>query len=252
MPLAATIAVAAGAVGVGVAAATLTYAIVGDEAQIFGRTLVSPTLPNQIALTFDDGPNPTATPRLLEILARHNARATFFLIGQFVRQQPALTREIAAAGHVIGNHTMNHPWLPRLSRSRILAELTDCNRALEDTLGRKVDFFRPPHGAKRPAVFRAASALGLSIVQWNLIVRDWNPVPAETILTRIEAGIARNQSRSRGTNVVLHDGGQSRLGEPRIPTVEAVSQLLARLAAGTEFVVPRRDPTGEFIFASGS
>jgi len=249
MPLSPVIAVAAGASLVA-AAAALTYGVVGDESQIFGPTLVAPPHPNQLALTFDDGPNPTATPRLLEILARHNVRATFFLIGQFVLREPGLTREIAAAGHTIGNHTMHHPWLPRLPARRILAELTDCSRALEDTLGQRVNLFRPPHGAKRPAVLRAAAALGLQTVQWNLIVQDWEPVDAQTILSRIEAGIAANQrrsigtSRSRGTNVVLHDGGQSALGQPRLPTVEAVGMLLSRLPPATEFVVPPQWSSG--------
>jgi peptidoglycan/xylan/chitin deacetylase (PgdA/CDA1 family) len=233
------VAIAAGA-GVAVAglAATMTYAMVSEESQIFGPTLVAPPLPQQLALTFDDGPNPSATPRLLEILARHNVRAAFFLIGQFVLREPGLTKEIAAAGHVIGNHTMHHPYLPKLSSGNILRELTDCNRALEDTLGWPVELFRAPHGARRPAVFRAARSLGLQMVQWNLIVQDWKPVSAETILSRIEGGIAANRSRSRGTNVVLHDGGQKSLGEPRLPTVEAVNILLERLAPDTVFLTP--------------
>jgi len=230
-------AAATGAALAGVAA-TLTYAMVSDQSQLFGPSLVAPPRPNQLALTFDDGPNPTATPLLLEILARHNVRATFFLIGQFVLREPSLTREIAAAGHVIGNHTMTHPYLPRLSAAHILREMTGCNRALEDTLGQPVTLFRAPHGARRPTVFRAARALGLTLVQWNLIVQDWEPVPAETILQRVARGIALNRKRGQGTNVVLHDGGQNSLGEPRLPTVEAVRLLLERLPATTAFVTP--------------
>jgi peptidoglycan/xylan/chitin deacetylase (PgdA/CDA1 family) len=195
-------------------------------------------LPNQLALTFDDGPNPAATPKLLEVLARHNARAAFFVIGDFVRREPALTREIAAAGHVLGNHTMSHPWLPFAADARIRAELAGCNAALEDTLGRKVELFRPPHGAVRPLVLRAARELGLKTVQWNLIVADWKPVGAETLLARLTAGIARNRRRGRGTNVVLHDGGQGGLGQPRLPTVEAVRRLLEDLPANTSLVTP--------------
>jgi len=231
------ISIAAGAALAG-AAAVLTYGMVADESQVFGRTLVAPPAPQQLALTFDDGPNPTATPRLLEILARHNVRATFFLIGQFVLREPALTREIAAAGHVVGNHTMHHPYLPWLSSRNILGELSDCNRALEDTLGQPIELFRPPHGARRPAVFRAARSLHLETVQWNLIVQDWEPVPAGTIHDRVARGIARNRSRGRGTNVVLHDGGQNSLGEPRLPTVDAVARLLQSLPSDTVFVVP--------------
>ena len=228
----------ASAAAVAAVAATLTYGMVGYGSQLFGPTLVRPPMAHQVALTFDDGPNPTATPRLLEVLARHNARATFFLIGQFVRQQPALTREIIAAGHVIGNHTMTHPYLPWQSSARIRQELGDCNRAIEDTIGEKVTLFRPPHGARRPAVFRAARELQLETVQWNLIVQDWQPVPAAIIHTKLERGWKRNRRRGHGTCVVLHDGGQSSLGEPRLPTVEATALFLEGLPIETEFVTP--------------
>ncbi|HEY6374034.1 MAG TPA: polysaccharide deacetylase family protein, partial [Edaphobacter sp.] len=84
-------------------AGTLTYATLSAGSQLFGPTLIAPARPNEVALTYDDGPNPAATPHLLEVLARHQVRATFFLIGNFVRQCPALVRQIAAAGHLIGN-----------------------------------------------------------------------------------------------------------------------------------------------------
>jgi len=211
-------------------AGSLTYATLSAQSQLFGRTVLAPPLPNQLALTFDDGPNPAATPQLLEVLARHKARATFFLIGDFVLREPTLTREIAAAGHVIGNHTMTHPWLPFVSAARIRTELASCNAALETTLGRRVLLFRPPHGAVRPAVLRTARELGLKTVQWNLIVGDWSAASADIILERTARGIARNRRRGRGTNVVLHDGGHTGLGQPRLNTVEAVDRLLGSLS----------------------
>ncbi len=214
------------------------YGISYPESQIFGRTLVAPPHPDQIALTFDDGPNPAATPRLLDVLARHQLQATFFLIGKFARQQPGLTRRIAAEGHLVGNHTMTHPWLPRLSSARIQQEIADCNHVLEDVLGAPVHFFRPPHGARRPAVLRQAAALGLRTTMWNLIVGDWKPQSPEALLGRLERGIAGNRRRARGTNVVLHDGGQSALGEPRLPTVRAVELLLERQGQSKSFVTP--------------
>jgi peptidoglycan/xylan/chitin deacetylase (PgdA/CDA1 family) len=221
------------------AAGTLAYATLSAQSQVFGRTLQAPPLPNQLALTFDDGPNPAATPRLLNILARRNVRATFFLIGDFVRLEPALTRQIAAAGHAIGNHTMTHPFLPRCSAARIRAELTGCSDILEATLGRRVTLFRPPHGALRPVVLRTARELGLETVQWNLIVGDWKPsVTTDGLLHTLEKGIAANRAAKRGTNVVLHDGGQASLGQPRLKTVEAVEMLLDRLAPDTVFVTP--------------
>ncbi len=214
------------------------YGISYPESQVFGRTLVAPPRANQVALTFDDGPNPEATPRLLDVLARHEVRATFFLIGDFARREPGLTRRIAVAGHVVGNHTMSHPWLPRLSALRIRQEIAGCNHVLEDVLGAPVRFFRPPHGARRPAVLQTAADLGLRTTMWNLIVEDWKPQPPEALLARLERGIAGNRRRARGTNVVLHDGGQSALGAPRLPTVRAVELLLERSLKATSFVTP--------------
>jgi len=219
------------------AAGTLTYAALSAQSQIFGPTLIAPARPNEIALTYDDGPNPTATPHLLEVLARHQVRATFFLIGKFVRQCPDLVRQIAAAGHLIGNHTMTHPWLPFHSAARIREELSACNKSLEDTLGAPVHYFRPPHGARRPYVLRTARELGLIPVQWNIIAGDWKPIDAATIAARVIKGITRNQRRNQASNIVLHDGGNLALGAPRTPTVEATNQLLQTYApGGTKFV----------------
>lgn len=224
--------------GAAALAGATAYGLLNSQSQWFGPVLVAPPGSHQLALTFDDGPNPVATPRLLEVLARHGARATFFLIGEHVRREPALTREIAAAGHRIGNHTETHPWLPRHGNSFIRQEIGTCQKTLEDTLGAPVTLFRPPHGARRPAVLAAARALGMETVLWNLILGDWHPVPAETIHARLEKGIARNRRRGVGTNLVLHDGGQHSSGAPRLPTVRAVEMLLDGLGGQMEFVLP--------------
>jgi peptidoglycan/xylan/chitin deacetylase (PgdA/CDA1 family) len=220
------------------AAGTTLYAGLSYESQLFGPSLVSPPDPRELALTFDDGPNPAATPRLLDILARHNARATFFLIGEYVLREPALTRELLAAGHTLGNHTMHHPWLPRHSESTIRAEIAACNNALEDTLGQPATLFRPPHGARRPAVMRIARELGLETVQWNVMVGDWMNRTPDDLHRRIERGIAANRRRQRGTNVVLHDGSQHDPRADRTATVDAVEKLLTQLAPETRFVTP--------------
>src|ERR1700677_3847379 len=97
----------------GLAAAGCAYAAMSPQSQIFGRTLTvpanTPGQPGELALTFDDGPTPACTPRLLDILAQHDVRATFFLIGGFAQQQPDLVRRIHSAGHLIGNHSWSHP-----------------------------------------------------------------------------------------------------------------------------------------------
>jgi peptidoglycan/xylan/chitin deacetylase (PgdA/CDA1 family) len=215
----------------------IAYAALYPRSQLFGSVLVAPAKPNEIALTYDDGPNDEVTQRLLEVLARHQVHATFFLIGRFVRQRTQLVRELAAAGHVIGNHSTTHPWLPWQTNARIRQELADCNAALEDTLGAPVRYFRPPHGARRPYVLRAARELGLTPVNWNIIAGDWVPVEPSTIVSRVGRGIARNQRRGHASNVVLHDGGHLGIGAPRMPTVEATDLILQRYKpTGTNFV----------------
>ena len=210
------------------AAGALAYASLYPTSQLLGPILTAPrNRPQDFALTFDDGPNPAATPQLLDVLARHNVRATFFLIGENVRREPALTRRIAAVGHAIGNHTMHHPWLTFCSPTRVRAELTDCNHALEDTLGAPVTLFRPPHGARSLTVLRTARALSLTPVNWNIIANDWEPVSSTILLSRIARAFAANRTHRRATNLVLHDGGHA---APRLPTVAATDALLNGLA----------------------
>ncbi|HEY0263551.1 MAG TPA: polysaccharide deacetylase family protein [Granulicella sp.] len=230
--------ITAAAIAAIAAAGSLTYAALSPQSQLFGRVLIAGNNPDQLALTYDDGPNPAATPQLLDLLAAHNVRATFFLIGRFVRTEAALTKRIAAAGHIIGNHTMTHPWLHSQSAARIRIELGDCNAALEDTLGAPVTLFRPPHGARRPAVLRIARELGLTAVNWNILANDWQPAldPA-VLLTRVQKGIARNRSACRSSNILLHDGFDQTLGADRLATVEATRRLLA-LHPAEHFVTP--------------
>lgn len=230
MAAAATLATAAVAGGA-------AYAALWPQSQLFGKVLVAGSDSNEIALTYDDGPNDAATEHLLEVLARHEVHATFFLIGGFARQRPALVRLIAAAGHVIGNHTMTHPWLSWQSAARIRQELAGCNAVLEDTLGAPVHFFRAPHGARRPVVLRIARELGLTAVQWNITAFDWNPIPSDEILGNITRGIEHNQGRKHASNVLLHDGGHRGIGQPRMPSVEATDLLLQRFkGSGMRFV----------------
>ncbi len=229
---------AAALTAAGLLASGCTYAALSAESQLFGKTLIASGNQNEIALTYDDGPNDIVTERLLDVLAVHNVRATFFLIGRYVRQRPQIARAIASAGHLIGNHTMTHPWLAWQSSARIRQELTDCNALLQDTLGIPIRYFRAPHGARRPAVLSIARSLGLTPVQWNIIPRDWQPISAEEIAARTVRGITRNQQHNRASNIVLHDGGQKGLGQPRLPTVGATRLLLHKYGpqAGTKFV----------------
>lgn len=222
----------------GLLAAGCTYAALSAQSQIFGKVLIAPRNAHEIALTYDDGPNDVVTERLLDVLAQHNVHATFFFIGRYVRERPQIVRAVASAGHLIGNHSMTHPWLAWQSAARIREELAGCNAILEDTLGAPIHFFRAPHGARRPAVLRIARSLGLAPVQWNILPGDWKPIGAEAIADRTIRAITRNQQQNRASNIVLHDGGQAGLGQPRLPTVEATRLLLEKYAlhTGTRFV----------------
>jgi len=220
--------VATGIAAVGVVAATLANAALRPGSQVFGRTLIAGNDPREVALTYDDGPNDACTESLLELLDRYNAKATFFMIGRFVRQNPALARQVHAAGHLVGNHTMTHPWLAWQSARRIGEELRGCQQALEDALGEPVRYFRPPHGARRPFVLRTATELGLTTVQWNAMGQDWNPISAEQIVTNLDRGISRSRNRHTSANLMLHDGSDVAMGADRSRTVRATEILLQR------------------------
>lgn len=223
----------------GLAAGGYAYAAMWPASQIFGRTIVAGRDPSELALTYDDGPNDPWTYNLLEVLARNNVRATFFFIGRFVRQRPEIARAVWNAGHLIGNHTMTHPVLLFQKPERVSYEIEACNQALEDTLGQRVRYFRPPHGARRPDVIATARSLGLTTVLWNAMGHDWNAPSPESIARRVSRQVTANQSRGRASNILLHDGGQQGIGQDRSSTVTATETLLAQFKPqGFRFVTP--------------
>ncbi|MGO8719226.1 MAG: polysaccharide deacetylase family protein [Acidobacteriaceae bacterium] len=243
-PSAGMIAAAAVAAGV-LAAGAYAYAGMWPTSQIFGRCVVAARKPTQIALTYDDGPNDRDTLRLLEVLAKHKVRATFFMIGRFVRQRPEIARAVAAAGHLIGNHTMTHPLLLVRPPHVVRQQLSDCNAALEDALGTPVRWFRPPHGGRRPDVLRTARELGLTPVLWNAMGYDWKPTTPEAVERNILRSFRKNIRRGYATNALLHDGGQAGIGQDRRHTIAATDRLIslwkdefARRGEVCEFVTP--------------
>jgi peptidoglycan-N-acetylglucosamine deacetylase len=227
--LALTAAVTAGAVSAG-------YQSMAPTGQWYGRTFIG--LPNGLphgskllAITYDDGPNDPHTLRLLEVLAKHGARGTFFCIGRYVQQRPDIVREIIKAGHIVGNHTFTHPMLIFKSASEIRREISGCRAALQDAIGEHSNLFRPPFGGRRPAVLRVVRELGLEPVMWNVTGYDWNAPPAAVIERKISRKI-------RGGNVILlHDGGHKQMGADRANTVAATDHVIARYKSeGYEFV----------------
>jgi peptidoglycan-N-acetylglucosamine deacetylase len=211
-------------------AGTFAYQAKFPTAQWFGRAFVGlPPGTRRLALTYDDGPNDPHTLRLLDVLARHGARATFFLIGRFVEQRPDIVREIVKQGHAIGNHTYSHAHLIFIGDKETLAQLKRCQQAIEDATGESVRLFRPPFGGRRPGTLPLARSLGLEPIMWNITGRDWNAGPAETIVRRISRRI------HGGDVILLHDGGHQAMGADRAQTVRATGKLLEQYD-GFEFV----------------
>ena len=207
------------------------WAAMSPAAQWFGPTHRRTGRKDWLALTFDDGPNPAITPHLLDLLDRHGARATFFLIGRFVRECSALAREIAARGHVVGNHTQTHPNLFWLSAARIGEELSRCQEAIAEAASRPPRWMRPPYGYRGPQLDPVVRRQGLrGVVMWTVIVQDWKPQPASRLIARL----ARAQG---GDIIVLHDGDHRALGGDRHHTLAALEHWLPRWRdAGVQFV----------------
>jgi len=150
------------------------------------------TTRKEVALTFDDGPNPLYVSIILQELARYQAQATFFLVGKMVHKYPELTRDLLASGHELANHTYNHPNITRLSTPALLREILLDRAAIKDVTGRNTVLFRPPGGNIDSEVARQLHALDYNIVYWNINAGDYRKlVPAEQasrILARVEPG----------------------------------------------------------------
>jgi len=177
----------------------------------------------RFALTFDDGPSPRNTPRMLDVLARHGARATFFLIADRARRHRELVRRIVAEGHEAGIHGSLHvpPWL--LPRALLLRDLDQAAAAVREACGRPVRHYRAPFGLLFRPQAAWVRARGVTPVLGDVYPRDWSLRESATIARRVIERLAP------GSIVILHDS--SALADPdRGPTVGAVDAILAEAA----------------------
>src|SRR5208337_4727918 len=173
-----------------VTAVAAGYQTMWPTGQWYGRTFAGlPRGAKLLALTYDDGPNDPHTMRLVETLARHGVRATFFVIGRCAEDRPDIVRELSSAGHVIGNHTFSHPLLIFKSAAEVRGEILRCRAVLQDVIGKHSNLFRPPFGGRRPAVLRVARELGFEPVMWNVTGYDWSAHPAAVIERKVNRQI---------------------------------------------------------------
>lgn len=174
----------------------------------------------EIALTFDDGPSPLYTPQILNILHDNDVHATFFCIGEQVQNSPDLVQQEAAAGHVVGNHSWNHPDLTTLTSDQVHAQLADTSNALQNADGQTPAFFRPPYGAINEDVHDQASTLGLQPILWNIDTLDWEMPGSAAIVQAVL------DNASNGAVILMHDGGGD-----RSQTVAALPEIISGLKA---------------------
>ena len=182
------------------------------------------------ALTFDDGPHPEFTPRLLQILERHQARATFFMVGEAAQKHPELVRRVAQAGHAIGNHSWDHPSFPLIAGRERRRQLRACEHAIAP-YGQGL--FRPPFGHQSLASRFDAFWLRLKVITWNIAAEDWLDHDAQSMADLVTRRI------QRGSVILFHDSLYTFLEEgyaDREPTLEAVILLLERLGHDFRFV----------------
>lgn len=185
---------------------------------------------NVVAFTFDDGPHPEYTPRLVDVLNKYNAKATFFMVGKNAERYPDVVRYVAESGHVIANHTWDHPAVPAISRRERLRQILACKKALSP-YGDKL--FRPPYGFQSISSYVDVRLLGYQIVAWNEVVEDWLDHYVDQLVEIIE------NTLKPGSIILMHDFLYHTLAdqyEDRSHLINAIDIILKKYFNSISFV----------------
>jgi peptidoglycan/xylan/chitin deacetylase (PgdA/CDA1 family) len=211
-----------GAFAAGIAAAAVAaHGTWHRNSPLFGPVLSRlPGTEPLVSLTFDDGPNPRATPAVLDVLRREGVPATFFVLGRHAERWPQLVRRAADEGHQLGNHGFFHRKLHRRSPAYVRDDLTRGTDAIERAAGVRPRHFRAPHGFRNPWVTPIAAALGQRTVGWSLGVWDSARPGADVISARALAGM------HAGSILLLHDGDGYDPDGDRMQTAEALPAIV--------------------------
>jgi peptidoglycan-N-acetylglucosamine deacetylase len=238
--------IGAPAVAAGLAGLT-GYGALFPRSQLFGHSIYQTDGARKLAITFDDGPNPAITPKLLDLLDRYHAKATFFLVGKYVRESPALVKEIQARCHLLGNHTETHPNLFFCGPEETRTELLRCSEAIGQATWEEPRWFRPPFGFRSPWLGALVQHQRMRMVMWTLIPGDWLAKPPNWLIERMKPIAAHARSlppknnsprqSSPGDVLCLHDGDYARPSADRTRTLAALEFWLPRWRdLGLEFV----------------
>jgi peptidoglycan/xylan/chitin deacetylase (PgdA/CDA1 family) len=238
--------IAAPAITAGLASVT-AFGAVHPRSQLFGHSIYKTDQARNLALTFDDGPNPAITPKLLDLLDRYHAKATFFLVGKFVRESPALAKEISARGHLLGNHTETHPNLFFCGPQETKTELLRCTEAIREAAWEEPRWFRPPFGFRSPWLGALVQQQRMRMVMWTLLPGDWRAKPEDWLIERMKPVAIHAQrltakknpslKSNAGDVLCLHDGDYARPCADRTRTLAALEYWLPRWRdVGLEFV----------------
>jgi peptidoglycan/xylan/chitin deacetylase (PgdA/CDA1 family) len=202
------------------------------NSRLFGSVLGHlPDDSSRVSLTFDDGPNPDATPRILDALGEQGVKATFFILGAHAERWPELVRRVVAEGHQIGNHGYFHRKLHLKSPHYVKRDIELGKRAIERAGGATPRLFRAPHGFRSPWVTWIAHSLGERTIGWSLGVWDSDRPGVRTIVDRTLEGA------KAGSIILLHDGDGYNANGDRLQTAEAVPEIIAGLRRrGLDFV----------------
>jgi len=208
------------ALGLG-AAGLAAYGAYAPNSGLYGRSVSRGGRESRrVYLTFDDGPSRSATAAILETLDREAVPAAFFMVGDFVRREPALARAVAQAGHEVGNHTQNHVKLHRRGPGKIRRELEEAHGVISEVVGRPPRTFRAPHGYRNPFVGRTVRRLNYTLFGWTFGVWDSARPGAEEIRRRVRAHLVP------GAVILLHDGDGYDFNGDRSQTAQALPGII--------------------------
>jgi len=199
-----------------------------------------------IALTFDDGPHPVYTPKVLDILSKYNAHGTFFMIGKAAKAYPHIVHQVAEAGHSIGNHSWDHQVLPNLTGKERRNQIIKCKQALYP-YGDK--YFRPPKGYQDYLSRLDAYVLKYLVVKWEFHVEDWKNYTAKTMKARL---LSRSKN---GSIILLHDAiwdPEFEGADDRTQMLDALDGFMNQLYRRYQFVtIPQMIKLGSPVLKSG-